>query len=971
MEKTKVYNNHVKNLDEFDKLHKLHKLDKLINIKKLNNKYFLKYRQLFNYSIDKYYLVNENILFNYQEGRFCNDDYIFDFNTNTFNDIIYNDISKRYNLNIKYLGFDFKYLIIHSVISKYNFNTDSSNILIITNGSTILYNYNTFYNENRNTIKYKLDILLGYNSEFDKKKLEHKMTKQYPLLKSFRNILSSHQLDEYIGFLENLIYTKNHIKYNFISCNINYLYGINQTASINLIHKIPHLISYIAQSLYFLEKNGILLLFLPIFNVNIPSIKQLLSLLIYCFDSYILVNNNINQNILLGVPEYYIIFKNYKQNITSDLIDKLLYIAITTSKTVIPICEYNTIFKNYIKNETNQLLFYKKLHNKLHKKTNKTTASISNKTQLLRLSIFLDSVAEPSSKKTKKVIKKNSSNQYSKTSESDLYYIDNINIPELNAILEDESTEFRVMILSNQIESLYIGFFDMVNYHIENSIEYDAKGAPRVSDIAIKQKTVSNLRRLLEFLEYNRLPYNRHALAVLQEKQDDLLESFYNLFSPLESRIIHYNDYTSKRLDRNGWNNLGLGASYSIQSIEQHFQRMERAYRVQQNLLSSLGIDKLPAKVQYATEDMTRGLAKFIMKRFETSLPYPVISNAFIKMWECLTVSDVISTKSSKGGRYRVFHICEAPGQMILAARYFAEKKCRDITDYDWRANSLNPYNAEVKRQYGSVFSDTYGLMRGNPKKWIWGADNTGDITQVANVKWYRNYIKNEIPDLNLIIGDGGLSSGNDTIVLQRLDLAQVLMVLACSRLGGSCVIKHFTPFMPNHPDSRTATSFFVGYMYLYYLAFTELSLFKPYSSDMTSGEFYVIGKKFRGLGQDETSVLTRLYSILEEFDTNQSIFQENEIPETFKIQIAGFIKQMTDYNVIGYEKANLVLTCYKELEWTKRQKNKFSSNNDSRSQSREKMEKYLKCGDFLNEDKIEEILVPRYNKWVKMYEFV
>jgi len=35
-----------------------------------------------------------------------------------------------------------------------------------------------------------------------------------------------------------------------------------------------------------------------------------------------------------------------------------------------------------------------------------------------------------------------------------------------------------------------------------------------------------------------------------------------------------------------------------------------------------------------------------------------------------------------------------------------------------------------------------------------------------------------------------------------------------------------------------------------------------------------------------------------------------------------------------------------------------------------EKMEKILKCNDFLQEDKIEEILVPRYNKWIKLYEF-
>jgi hypothetical protein len=367
---------------------------------------------------------------------------------------------------------------------------------------------------------------------------------------------------------------------------------------------------------------------------------------------------------------------------------------------------------------------------------------------------------------------------------------------------------------------------------------------------------------------------------------------------------------------------------------------------------------------------MTRGLAKFIMKRFETTLPHPVISNAFIKMWECLTSLNVIpNTKVSK---YRVFHICEAPGQMILAARYFIEKKRRGITDYDWRANSLNPYNAEVRKVYGRVFSNTYSLMRGNPKKWLWGADGTGDITRVANVRWFRDYIRREMPDLNLIIGDGGLGSGNDTLVLQRLDLAQVVMVLSCSRVGGACVIKHFTPFMPNHPDSRDATSFFIGFMYLYYLAFADVSLFKPYSSDMTSGEFYVVGKGFRGLGADEDAVLARLYRVLERFEANQSLFAADDIPDTFKMQIEGFIRQMVNYNVVGYEKTNLVLTCYKESKHIGTEKGKktlpVSSGN---SKSGEKMEKYLKCGDFLDEDKIEEILVPRYNKWVRLYEFV
>jgi hypothetical protein len=472
-----------------------------------------------------------------------------------------------------------------------------------------------------------------------------------------------------------------------------------------------------------------------------------------------------------------------------------------------------------------------------------------------------------------------------------------------------------------------------------------SKTLSKVSKLVAKHKLTTNLKP------------NKSRLQ-LQLEIDDIISSFYNLYAPIESRIIHYGDIATKRLDRRGWMNLQIGSAYSLPSMQSHFERIDRAYRFQKNLLDRLGLDKMPAKVQYATEDMTRGLAKFIIKRFETSLPHPIISNAFIKMWECLSALNVIqdtlshTTSRAKGNKYRVFHICEAPGQMILAARYFVEKKRHGITDYDWRANSLNPYNAEVRAKYGKVFSDTYGLMRGNPKKWLWGADGTGDVTRVANVRWYREYIRKEMPDLNLIIGDGGLGSGSDTLVLQRLDLAQVVMVLACSRVGGACVIKHFTPFMPNHPESRDATSFFVGFMYLYYLAFSDVTLFKPYSSDMTSGEFYVVGKGFRGLGEDEDAVLGRLYRVLERFEVNQSLFAKDEIPDTFTMQVEGFIKQMVDYNVVGYEKTNLVLTCYKELENGSKQKN-------------------LKCEDFLDADKIEEILVPRYNKWVKLYEFV
>jgi FtsJ-like methyltransferase len=972
----------------------------MINLKKIENicKHNINsYENLFKYDIELYNIIAKKMLFNHVYfNTICNKKYEYDFQKEIFADIIFNEQFYYLKKFTRY-GFNFENIIIN------NLSKPKTKKLIITNYTLILYNYDLDYTEKHKSENAdKSDVILFLNHDYSDE-LNKSRVNTYKQLPSLNNIYSTHALADYKKFLQNIINGNDLVsipsiqdKYNFISCHYNYIYGLNQTASIRGNLNWPLYISTIAVAMKHLEPGGMLVIFSTIINTHVPSNRKLIGLLVHAFQKVEVVSNDINQNILIGVPEFYFKCTGYKDNISSGLLDSLIQCGIDTIDNVYNVCDVMDWLDSYIEREPAQTLFYKSTSSIASANGNSNSNKISrNKSETsrtrkpsqkksLRLSQFLESAHGTSkiiqkkehSKTNTKKISKPSKLSKNKKSQPDLYYIDDINIPELNAILEDSNVGFRVMILCNQIETLFISFFDMVNYHIENSIEYDVKGAPRVSEIAIKQKTVSNLRRLLEFLEYNRLPYNRHALAVLQEKQDDLLDSFYNLYSPIESRIIHYGDVATKRLDRRGWANLHLGQAYCLSSLQSHFERMDRAYRTQRNLLDKLGLAKMPAKVQYATEDMTRGLAKFITKRFETSLPHPVISNAFIKMWECLTALNVIQATTQQGQgneKYRVFHICEAPGQMILAARYFVENKHPGITDYDWRANSLNPFNPEVRREYGRVFSDEYGLMRGNPKKWLWGADGTGDITRVANVQWYRDYIGREMPDLNLIIGDGGLGSGNDTLVLQRLDLAQVVMVLACSRMGGSCIIKHFTPYMPNHPDSRDATSFFVGFMYLYYLAFADISLFKPYSSDMTSGEFYVVGKGFRGLGTDEDAILARLYTALEKFEANNSLFAAGEIPDTFIIQIEGFIRQMVDYNVIGYEKTNLVLTCYKELEHRSRREGSRGDSRDegSRSKSREKMEKYLKCGDFLDEDKIEEILVPRYNKWVKLYEFV
>ena len=71
----------------------------------------------------------------------------------------------------------------------------------------------------------------------------------------------------------------------------------------------------------------------------------------------------------------------------------------------------------------------------------------------------------------------------------------------------------------------------------------------------------------------------------------------------------------------------------------------------------------------------------------------------------------------------------------------------------------------------------------------------------------------------------------------------------------------------------------------------------------------------------------------------------------------------MVNYNIKGYEKQNLLLSCYKESKAKKNKINSSKINSD-------KINTSIDCNKYLNEDKMKEILIPRYNKWIKINEF-
>jgi 23S rRNA U2552 (ribose-2'-O)-methylase RlmE/FtsJ len=943
---------------------------------KLTDYYFTKYNYLFKYNYAKFELINYYIIFNFVVKALdniknvkCNINYKL--NMINYLNILSKHNSKNIITNYFVIGNNFT----HYIIKKYYDNINP--ILIITSIPSIILNINPLIKNN------KINFILTYNNSINDNDTTNYINKFNSLLSNKQKLYSSFNIKIYKQFLINL---KNNneennisipnVKYNTISCYINYIYGLCLNSSYSMILSIPIIISNIAIALKNISKDGTLLLFWTIVNVNIPIIKKILSILVYGFKNIEIIDNDINQNLLIGVPEYYIKCSGYKDNISHELINKLLDIAIETIEYSYDICDVLDYYEDYTDKHPNHSLFYNKSdeEKKHHKLTKKYSSQSSSQ----------------SSSQTSSLTRKSKSHTDTNKNIKPIYYIEDINIPELDKIMKDSNLQFKVSVLANKLEGIFIGYFEMVNNLILNATTKDRNGNLKVKKEAILQKDITNLTKLIAMFEHNKLPYNKHALKVLLKKKDEIIDHFYSLDTPVNQKLIHYTDRMSKMLSKSALSHFKSSKTikkrYDFDNLNDYYAKIKIAHQVKNKLLEDVNFEKYlkktPKSLQHTIDEFSSGLSDYINNKELTNNKFdklPIkINNSFLKLWEILDTFKLISHNASK---FKVLHLCEAPGQMIVCTRYWVEQNCEKLSanmnNYDWMANSLNPYNYDTRTKYskkfGNVFSDNYGLIKDNYDKWLWGSDNTGDITNVNNIKSIMNTVKKQWLEedsgnsnkLDLIISDGSISLNMNSLYIQKLDLAQLLTVISCSSIDGNCCVKHYIPYknindVGNSSDSIHTTvessSFFIGYLYMYYSVFDSISLYKPNTSNPNNGEFYVIGKGFKGIEEEH---LKNLMSILSQFTLNSCIIEKEHIPETFIKQINNFLESMSNINILAIEKQNLLLTCYKNL------------GEDELENKYEETNKILKCNNFLDEKKIDNMIIPKYKEWIKTFDFV
>jgi len=323
------------------------------------------------------------------------------------------------------------------------------------------------------------------------------------------------------------------------------------------------------------------------------------------------------------------------------------------------------------------------------------------------------------------------------------------------------------------------------------------------------------------------------------------------------------------------------------------------------------------------TQEYTQHLSMYINKNKYNKFN---ISNAYIKLWEIYETFDLLPKNEEV---IKMFHIAELPGQFINCTNRYI-KKMFPNSKYEWYANSLNPYHKKNREVFGNqAFRDVYGYLKNNRRNWLWGADGSGDLFNSKNILWYYNYIrkwisKNENNKIHIVTGDAGMSTILNTARDQQLlEFAQCVCSLSTCTMGSHTIIKTFTPYQGHNMDSDASSGYFINLIYLYYLYFEEVYLFKPLSSRPSAGEFYVIGKNFKGISYGE---IKKLCQNIDNFKLNHCIFKKDEIPKQFINDIIKFLSKMKELNLDIIKRYNSLLVCLNnkktELSLTNKQCN-------------------------------------------------
>ncbi|XP_022193426.2 cap-specific mRNA (nucleoside-2'-O-)-methyltransferase 2 [Nilaparvata lugens] len=263
-----------------------------------------------------------------------------------------------------------------------------------------------------------------------------------------------------------------------------------------------------------------------------------------------------------------------------------------------------------------------------------------------------------------------------------------------------------------------------------------------------------------------------------------------------------------------------------------------------------------------------------VQPHLKSTIHPELLTQAWCKFYEILNNFEVVPDVCRKGQPLNSIHLCEAPGAFITSLNHYlsTNSELQNVT-WDWLAVTLNPYHEHNSRS--QMINDDRLIFHTLPK-WNFGADGTGNIQEVDNMKFIVEDARQKFPSgVMLVTCDGSvdctLDPAEQESIVSPLFYCEAITALHLLQAGGTLVLKLFTLF-----ECET-----ICLLFLLHCSFEAVTLYKPLTSKDGNSEVYLVCCGYRPT-EALRQIMPQLTSHYGPKITEKSMFRKCDIPVDF-----------------------------------------------------------------------------------------
>lgn len=248
---------------------------------------------------------------------------------------------------------------------------------------------------------------------------------------------------------------------------------------------------------------------------------------------------------------------------------------------------------------------------------------------------------------------------------------------------------------------------------------------------------------------------------------------------------------------------------------------------------------------------------------------YEPISRAYFKFWEILHDFKLLD-KNKKN--YIFAALAEGPGGFVEC--FINQRK----KDFQGKSDKIFCITLKPVRQEIPGWSKTIRVLKRHKNIHInYGKDNTGDLYNIENIKYFKNSIGEKA---DFVSADGGfdysINFDRQEELSYRLIFAEIVSGFTIIKKGGHFVLKIFDIF----------TTLTLKMIYILASFYGKITLTKPNTSRPANSERYIICHNYLGMSDN---LLYTLHDIVNSWDT---YIKKGHIIDLFNFSVPNDFKE-------------------------------------------------------------------------------